>query len=387
MPLSDFRIKSTKPRDKRYQIADSDGLYIEIMPSGKKYWRLRYSENNKRSWHTIGEYPAIGLQEARERRNSLRKRLRDGEAFANAKEKLVCTFEDVALAWADAHEVKINGLKYKKNIRSRLTSHILPFIGTKDIKTLKSTDILPILDRLIALGRLEMACRARSICSQVFRYAIATGKCESDPTYALRGMIISPQTKHLSSITDPREVGRLLRAIDVYPQTVVRCALLFSALTFCRPGEIRHAEWSELDKNEWRIPAEKMKMKRPHIVPLSRQALEMLDKVRPLTGHGQYIFPSNRAPRGDRPMSDATVLVALRSMGYTKEQMTAHGFRSMASTLLNENGFPPDHIERQLAHVEGNSVRAAYNYAEYLPERRKMMQWWADYLDELREDI
>jgi integrase len=157
-----------------------------------------------------------------------------------------------------------------------------------------------------------------------------------------------------------------------------------SALTFCRPGEIRHAEWSEISGDEWRIPAQKMKKKRVHIVPLSRQSLEVLEKVRVITGHGQYVFPSNRAPKGDRPMSDNTVLVALRSMGYTKEQMTAHGFRSMASTLLNENGFPPDHIERQLAHIEGNSVRAAYNYAEYLPERQKMMQWWADYLDKLR---
>jgi integrase len=193
-----------------------------------------------------------------------------------------------------------------------------------------------------------------------------------------------PKQRHYPSPKKPEEVGMLMRAIDAYPHDMIRCAMLFSALTFCRPGEIRHAEWSEISGAEWRIPEEKMKMRRPHIVPLARQAIELLQKMNQLTGHGKYVFPSNRAPNADRAMSDGTVLVAIRAMGYTKDQMVPHGFRSMASTLLNEHGFPPDHIERQLAHVEGNSVRAAYNYAEYLPERRKMMQWWADYLDELR---
>jgi integrase len=193
------------------------------------------------------------------------------------------------------------------------------------------------------------------------------------------------KVKHFASLTAPPDVAALMRAVDAYPQPVVRMAMRFSALTFVRPGEVRHAEWAEIHDGEWRIPDEKMKMKKTHIVPLARQTLELLDELRAFTGHGKYIFPSNRAPRGDRPMSENTVLAALRSMGYTKDQMTPHGFRSIAETLLNENGFNRDWIERQCAHSERNSVRAAYNYAEYLPERRRMMQWWADYLDELRQ--
>jgi integrase len=201
----------------------------------------------------------------------------------------------------------------------------------------------------------------------------------------LRGFIETPKPGHYASLTKPSDVALLLRAIDAYPHVIVREAMLFSALTFLRPGEVRRSEWMEIEGSEIHIPKEKMKMDRPHIVPLSRQSLELLDRLRPLTGHCGYIFPSARSPKGDRPMSENAVLAALRSMGFAKEQMTPHGFRHMASTLLNENGFNRDWIERQLAHSEGSGVRAAYNYAEYLPERRKMMQWWADYLDELRE--
>jgi integrase len=263
--------------------------------------------------------------------------------------------------------------------------HLLPFLGDKDIASITPADILPVFQRLAGMEKWEMLSRIRSITSQIFRYGVATGRCQNDPTYALRGAIISPRPRHYSSIRKPSEVGALMRAITSYPYEQVRCALLFSALTFCRPGEIRNAEWAEIDKDEWRIPQEKMKMNRPHIVPLSRQALKVLEEMRDISGGGKYVFPSNRTPT--RPMSENTILAALRSMGYTKDQMTPHGFRSMASTLLNENGFNRDWIERQLAHVEGNSVRAAYNYAEYLPERRKMMQWWADYLDTLRQSV
>jgi integrase len=380
MPLTDIKLKSARARDKRYQIADSDGLYIEIMPSGKKYWRLRYSENNKRSWHTIGEYPATGLQEARERRNELRKKLRDGAPLAPHG----TTFRDVALEWADAHDKKILNERDRIKTRNRMNNHLLPFIGGKDIASIAPSDVLPVLQRLEARKNYEMLSRVRSICSQVFRYGVATGRCQSDPTYALRGAVIAPRQRHYPSLKRPEEVGALMRAIDAYPREAVRLAMKFSALAFLRPGEVRHLEWKEVEGDEIHIPGEKMKMGRPHIVPLARQALELLEELRDCSGHGRYLFPSNRSPRGDRPMSDAAVLAALRSMGYTKERMVPHGFRSMASTLLNENGFHPDWIERQLAHVEGNGVRAAYNYAEYLPERRKMMQWWADYLDGLK---
>jgi integrase len=286
-----------------------------------------------------------------------------------------------------SHEQKLSNDKEKQNIRSRLNTHILPFIGDIKIADLTTVDILPLMQRLSVIGKHEMSRRVKQIISQVFRYGILTARCDSDPTYALRGFLVAPKPGHFASLTRPTDVGHLLRSIDAYPHPITRYARQFSALVFLRPGEVRHLEWAEIEGSEIRIPGEKMKMDRPHIVPLARQTLETLDKLRPLTGHGKYAFPSSRAPKGDRPMSDATVLVALRSMGYTNEQMTAHGFRHMASTLLNENGFNRDWIERQLAHVEGNSVRAAYNYAEYLPERRKMMQWWADYLDKLRGNL
>jgi integrase len=381
--LSEVKVKSAKARDTRFQLSDYDGLYLEVMTSGKKYWRLRYVQNKKRNWTTIGEYPLIGLQEARERRDSLRKKLRDGLQL-NSKGT---TFREVALEWADAHDKKIANEKDRIKKRNQMNNHLLPFLGDKHIHEITATEILSILQRLAERDNFEMLSRIRSITSQIFRYGVATGRCSNDPTYALRGAIIMPNKRHYPSAKKPEDVGLLMRSIDAYPHDLVRCAMQFSALTFCRPGEIRKAEWSEISGDEWRIPEDKMKMRRPHIVPLARQTIELLQKTQQLTGHGKYVFPSNRAPKGDRPMSDATVLVALRSMGYTKDQMVPHGFRSMASTLLNENGFNFDWIERQLAHVEGNSVRAAYNYAEYLPERRKMMQWWADYLDELRGNL
>ena len=381
MPLTDMRIKSLKPRDKRYQECDSDGLYIEVMTSGKKYWRLNYYKDGKRTWHTIGEYPTTGLQEAREKRNALRKKLRDGSPLVTKS----TLFRDVALEWAEAHDKKIANENDRIKTRGRMNNHLLPLLGDKEIASIAPGDILPVLQRLAGMEKWEMLSRIRGTTSQIFRYGVATGRCPTDPTYALRGAIITPRQKHYPSIRKPSEVGALMRAIDAYPFERVRYAMLFSALTFCRPGEIRHAEWSEIDlnKKEWVISEEKMKMRRPHIVPLSRQALEVLREMTDITSGGKYVFPSNRTPL--RPMSDATVLSALRAMGYSKDRMTPHGFRSMASTLLNENGFNRDWIERQLAHAEGSSVRAAYNYAEYLPERHKMMQWWADYLDELRQ--
>ncbi len=297
------------------------------------------------------------------------------------------SFADVASEWLKKAEAKSHSEKEKYNTRRRLELHVFPFVGDLDIAKVDAAEILSVLQRLESRNTTATAKKVRQIISQIFRYGVATRKCVTDPTFILRDALAPYRPKHFPSITNPDQVGELMRAVDVYPNSVVRMAMQFSALVFLRPGEVRHTAWDEFDwgKNELRIPGERMKMKRPHIVPLSRQTLALLDALKKLTGHGQYLFPSNRAPKGDRPMSDSTILVALRSMGYSKEQMTAHGFRSMASTLLNENGFNRDWIERQLAHVEGNSVRAAYNYAEYLPERREMMQWWADYLDNLRK--
>ncbi|GHV51231.1 integrase [Synergistales bacterium] len=380
--LTDTKIKNLKPSEKRYSIADGDGLYIETNPNGKKYWRFRVNRDGRRNWFALGEYPMVSIREARELRDNARRRMFDGLEPKEEKEE-IHTFEAIALEWYKKNAPKWSDKTQNITIR-RLEMHIFPFIGSKEISSLKAKDLLSLAQRIEASGTIETTRRVMQICSQVFRFAIPFGHCEYDPVPSLRGSLAVKKAGHFAGLTKPSEVAALLRAIDVYPRELVRYAMRFSAYTFCRPGEIRHAEWTEFSGAEWRIPAEKMKMKRPHIVPLSRQAIEVLDKIRAISGHCKYLFPSSRAPKGDRPMSDAAVLVALRALGYSKEEMTAHGFRSMASTLLNEHGFKPDVIERQLAHIEGNSVRAAYNYAEYMPERREMMQWWADYLDGLR---
>jgi integrase len=382
--LSDSKVRGIKPSGGRKRHADSEGLYIDVQRNGKKTWLFRYTKDGRRHWLSLGEYPIVGLAEARELRNAAKRQLFDGIAPGTQGGAAgTQSFESVSLEWHAKNAPKWSE-KTRAIMMRRLEMHAFPFIGGKEIAKIKTAELLALARRIEAKGAAETTRKIVQTCAQVFRYAIACGYCDYDPTQALRGALAPVKPKHMASLTKPSDVAMLLRMIDAYPQPVVRYAMQFSAFTFCRPGEIRHAEWEEIDKNEWRIPKEKMKMKRPHIVPLASQTLLLLDKIRLLTGHGQYVFPSNRAPKGDRPMSENTVLAALRSMGYTKDQMTPHGFRSMASTLLNENGFNRDWIERQLAHVEGNSVRAAYNYAEHLPERRKMMQWWADYLDGLR---
>ena len=246
-------------------------------------------------------------------------------------------------------------------------------------------DLLTVLRRIEAKGTLETAHRTQQTCGQIFRYAVATGRAERDPSGDLRGALPPASAKHMATITEPKEIAGLLHSIDSYRGSIVtRCALQLAPLVFVRPGELRHAEWSEInfETEEWRIPAEKMKAGTLHIVPLSRQALLVLREIQPLTGQGRYVFPSPRT--ATRPMSDNAVLSALRRMGYAKNEMSGHGFRSMASTLLNEQGWNRDAIERQLAHAERNSVRAAYNYAEFMPERKKMMQAWGNYLDGLK---
>jgi integrase len=369
--MSEIKARSAHARDKRYQLSDGDGLYLDVMPSGEKYWRYRYAKNGKRTWHTIGKYPAITLSDAREERNKLYRKLRLGVPIDGKGD----SFGEVAAQWADMHDKTIKNERDRKKKRARMDNHLLRYLENKNIRDITSADILSILTRLAGEGKYDMMSVVRSIASQIFRFGIATGKCDNDPTYALRGAIPMPQRRHYPTITDPNEIGLLMRQIDAYPFAITRYAMLFSVLTFARPGEIRHSEWSEIRGDLWYVDAEKMKMGRQHIVPLSKQVLDILDNIRPITGSGQYIFPSLRAPKGNKPMSEATVRVALRSMGYTNDMLVPHSFRSIASTQLNEHGFNFDWIERQLAHIEGNSVRAAYNYAEYLPERRKMMQW------------
>ncbi|OQX13582.1 MAG: integrase [Desulfobulbaceae bacterium A2] len=362
-----------------------------VTPTGGKLWRLKYRFGGTEKLLAVGAYPQISLAEARQKREQTSALLANGvdpgdtrKAQKTAGTLDAATFEVVARewytkfspSWATSHGTKI--------VR-RLELYVFPWLGVRAIKSITAPELLKVLRRIEAKGTLETAHRTQQNCSQVFRYAVATGRAERDPSGDLRGAIPPANEKHMATITDPIEIAGLLRSIDDYRGSIVtRCALQLAPLVFVRPGELRHAEWAEInfDTAEWRIPPEKMKAGTLHIVPLSRQALDVLRDIWPLTGHGRYVFPS---PRTDsRPMSSNGVLSALRRMGYAKDEMSGHGFRSMASTLLNEQGWNRDAIERQLAHAERNSVRAAYNYAEFMPERKKMMQAWADYLDGIK---
>ena len=292
----------------------------------------------------------------------------------------IFTFGEIAEEWF-LKRMTDKKPSYLRTIKLRLNRYILPELKDIPLNEITSGVVLKLCRNIEARGTIETAARVKVIISQVFRYAIATDRADNDPTTALHGALETRCPKHMAALTKPSDIAMLMKNINAYPHAIVRCALKFSALTFCRPGEIRHAEWGEIDFEncEWRIPAEKMKMKRVHIVPLATQTIELLRFLQQLTGRSKWLFPSARMD--GRPMSENAVRVALRSMGYTNDDMTAHGFRGMASTRLNEMGWPPDVIERQLAHSERNAVRAAYNHAEYLDERRKMMQAWADYLE------
>jgi len=363
-----------------------------VTPKGGKWWRFKYRFEGKEKLLSLGTYPDVSLADARERREVARKLLAQGvdpgaarkERLASAKEDAL-TFETVARQWYEKKR-SFWTIGTAERILRRLEKDLVPPLGAKPIKQINPRQILDAVQIIEQRGCKETARRALQDCGAIFRYAFANTLIEMDPMPATRGAILPTPVVHHASITEPRAVGGLMRALWGYEGSpVTSAALQLAALTFVRPGELRHAEWSEIDTEaaEWRIPAHKMKMRSPHIVPLSRQVLSVLEGLRPLTGVGGYLFPSERTI--ERPMSENTVNAALRRLGYSKEEMTGHGFRSLASTLLNEQGWNRDAIERQLAHAERNGVRAAYNYAEFLPERRKMMQAWADYLDALRE--
>ena len=389
--LTDASIKNAKPKEKVYKLTDGEGMFLLLNPNGSRWWRFNYRIGGKHKQISFGVYPEVTLKEAREKRDAARKMLRDGIDPSQAKKAQKASdsgadsFESIAREWFAKFSPTWTP-SHGKRIFRRLERDIFPWIGKRSIGEIKAPELLTVLRRIEERGAVETAHRASQNCGQVFRYAVATGRAERDPTGDLRGAIPPAKQTHHASITDPREIGALLRAINAYEGgLIVRCALRLAPLVFVRPGELRKAHWSEInwEKSEWVIPAERMKMREKHIVPLSRQSLEILRELQPLTGDGKYLFPSPRT--SDRPMSDNAILSALRRMGYTGDQMTGHGFRSMASTLLNEQGWHRDAIERQLAHAERDSIRAAYNYAEHMPERRRMMQSWADYLGELRK--
>ena len=391
MALTDTAVRNAKAAEKPYKLADEKGLYLLVNGTGK-YWRINYRFAGRQKTLAIGVYPTITLAAARHRRDDAKTLLANDTdpALVKAVKKQAKhqaaenTFEAVAREW---YAKKLPGwapATARKVIRY-LEKDIFPWLGNRPIKDLAAPDLLATIRRVESRGALELAHRIREYSGQVFRYAVATGRAERDPSGDLKGALPPVKATHHASLTEPKQIGDLMRAINSFRGSfITKCALQLAPLVFVRPGELRHAEWTEIDLDvaEWRIPGVKMKMKDRHIVPLSRQAIEVLLALQPLTGSGRFVFPSVRTT--GRPMSENTVNAALRRMGYEKHEMTGHGFRSMASTLLHEQGWPHEAIERQLAHAERNAVSAAYNYAEHLPKRREMMQHWADYLDGLK---
>ncbi len=387
VPLSDAKVRNAKPRTKPYKIADGEGLFLLITPSGSKYWRLKYFLAGKEKVLALGVYPEISLADARERRTHARKVLAAGNDPAEVKKeakrndivKRANTFEIVAEEWFEQRE---NGWvpSYSVRLRGQIERHILPKLGKRPVADILAPEVLGMLRVIEGRGTLETAHRMMQVTGQIFMYAIATGRAERNPVPDLRGALKAPVTKHHSYL-NASELPLYLRKLDAYDGSLqTKLALRLLLLTFVRSIELRGAQWTEIDwdKAEWRIPAERMKMKELHIVPLSRQAVAVLRELERLNGDRTYVFPNEH--NRSSSMSENTVLFALYRMGY-HSRATGHGFRSTASTILNEHGFRADVIERQLAHSERNTVRAAYNHAQYLPERRKMMQWWADYLD------
>jgi len=393
MKLTDTFLRGIKTSGKAQKHPDGAGLYLFVSPTGGKLWRMDYRFDGKRKTLSFGGYPAVSLKDARQRRDTAKEQLAKGidpcahkqAAKAAVRAEETNSFEIVAREWHGKYKEKW-AQSHGDKIIARLENDIFPLIGGKPINAITAPELLDALRRIEARGAIETAHRALQNCGQIFRYAIATGRAERDTAADLRGAIPPATATNLASITEPKAIGALLRDLDAYTgNVIVRAALRMAPYVFVRPGELRRAEWAEFDfdKAEWRIPASKMKMRQVHIVPLARQVMNILEDLRQYTGGGRFLFPSMRA--NTAPISDVTLLAALRRLGYDKETMTVHGFRSTASTLLNEQGYNRDAIERQLAHGERNSVRAAYNYAEYLPERRRMMKEWANFLDGLRE--
>jgi integrase len=385
--LSDTAARNAKSKSKPYKLADGEGLFLLVMPSGSKYWRMKYFFLGKEKTLALGVYPAVPLADARDGRAHARKLLAAGKDPGETKKEIkqaasqqaANTFEVVAREWFEKRKHEWAPITAEVAL-DRLEMHILPKLGHRPIADITSPDVLAMLRVVEDRGALETARRVMNICGQIFRYAVATGRTERNPVPDLRGALKTPVVKHRSYLKES-ELPPYLKKLESYngsPQTKLALRLLL--LTFVRTNELRAAEWTEIDwhKAEWRIPADRMKMKELHIVPLSKQAIAVLRDLEKHSGNRKYVFPNEHQP--STFMSENTMLYALYRMGY-HSRATGHGFRSTASTILNEHGFRPDVIERQLAHGERNSVRAAYNHAQYLNERREMMQWWANYLD------
>lgn len=385
--LTDNAIKNLKPAKKTLRSFDTQGLYIEVSPAGGKWWRLKYRFAGKEKRLSLGVYPEITLKKARELRDQQRRLIAEGiDPSENRKVQKSLqhqlsdnTFEHIAREWILKHGKNWAPTHVDRTLR-RLERDIFPWLGKKDISRITAHEILVCVQRIENRGALETAHRALQNCGQVMRYAVATARAERDPTSDLKGALPPVQEKHFPAITEPKQVGELLRTFETYEGTfTVRCALKLAPLVFVRPGELRTAKWSDInfEKAEWCFYVSKTKSQ--HIVPLSKQALEILNEIKPLTGNSPFVFPSSR--NFHRPMSDNAILAAMRRLDIPKEVMTGHGFRAMARTILDEVlGFRPDYIEHQLAHAVRDPNGRAYNRTAHLPQRREMMQAWADYL-------
>lgn len=391
MGLTDLAIRNAKPAAKPYRMYDTGGLYIEITPAGGKLWRLKYRFDGKEKLLALGKYPDTRLAEAKERRNEERKRLANGidpgeyrkqQKTAKA-ERAANSFEAVAREWFARYSTTWSASHSDKIIK-RMERDVFPSLGARPVADISASELLTVLRRVEARGALETAHRALQNCGQIFRFAVATGRAQNDPSGALRGALTPWKPKHYAAVVEPPKLAELLRAIDAYQGNLItRTALGLLPLVFVRPGELRQAKWEEIDleHGEWRYFV--TKTKQSHIVPLSTQAVHLLTELHALTGRNTYVFPGLRSH--ERPMSENTINAALRYMGYDKETMTGHGFRAIARTLLDEElGFAPHIIEHQLAHGVKDPLGRAYNRTSHLPERRKMMQAWADYLDRLK---
>jgi integrase len=392
MPLKDVAVRNAKPTGKPRKLSDGGGLHVLIQPTGGKLWRLAYRFAGKQKTLALGVYPAVSLEEARRRRDEAKKLLArsiDPSVQRKANKQAGKDSSFRAVAEEVTAKLEREGRAQATLAKKRwLLDFAYPAFGDRPVAEITASDLLALLRKIESRGLYETARRLRSTCGMVFRYAIATGRAERDPSMDLRGALTAPQVNHRATIIDPKSIGALLRAIDGFDgQPTTRAALRLAAYLFVRPGELRHAEWNEVDLDTavWSIPAEKMKMRRPHRIPLARQPLAILREFREITGNGRWLFPSVRT--FTRPISENTLNAALRRLGYGSEEMCTHGFRGMASTRLNEMGrWNPDAIERQLAHQEANAVRRAYTHgAEFWSERVRMMQAWADYLDGLRD--
>ena len=391
MPLTDTAIRNIKPGVKSIKLFDERGLYLEVSPSGGKWWRLKYRFDNKEKRISLGVYPDISLKDARDRRDEARKLLANGvDPSENRKaikstrmDRAANSFEVVGREWFAKYSPTWASNHGDRIIR-RFERDIFPWIGGRPIAEITAPELLSVIRRIESRGALETAHRALSNCGQVFRYAVATGRAERDPSGDLRGALPPVKGTHFAATTDPKRVAEILRAMDGYEGTLtVRCALRLAPLVFVRPGELRNAEWANIDFEaaEWRYLVTKTNTQ--HIVPLSRQAVEILLELQPLTCNSRFVFPSARSHH--RPMSDNAILAAMRRLGIDKEEMSGHGFRAVARTILDEVlGVRPDFIEHQLAHAVRDPNGRAYNRTAHLPERRKMMQQWADYLDKLK---